>query len=502
MKFPFFWLSFGLTLGILVAYRSRLPANLLWPCILCAVPFLWLLRGRRSFLPLLLVTLALLGTLLFQEKTARAVNAVENWAGVKGGSSNWCSLQGVVWSQPEIKTSGRKSTLSFVLASRNLMRCGKGRCGLFETSGFVQVFIAQPPQVPEVGDLIRLRGTIEKPVPVLNPGQFDYAEYLAASDIYAIFTAYGARSLRIVKKNDLPRWRQWIAGVRQTLTRKLDRMFNAGNAATFKALILGLRKGLAPELRDDFMVTGTAHILAISGLNISLVAGSLYFAMIVMRLSQKIAALVGLLAALAYVFISGAQIPVQRAGWMAAAVFIALIFEREHQFWNSYCLSFFILLLVDPRRVVDVSFQLSFISIFALVYLMPRIFESWRWKESLGRNVGVMLGTTPVVLYYFNVFSIISLVANLVAIPLFHLGLLSCFLALLLDFVPAVSVLAAAIAARIVEAAHLWIHYLAKLEWGYLFVPTPHLLQLGIYYGSLLSWWGANRIRKSVLKWL
>ncbi len=510
MKVPAFWLALGFSLGSVAETLVPVPALGVGALFLFILPLLWASRGKRPFLILLIFTLSSLGFLYARFDSKRPPHAIEQWSG------NRMSLEGIVRTEPEIKTHGKKRTVSFVLSSQNLIKWVKPYChsehpkgceesktersfgpaGLrmteneqhrrefFDTQGNVQVFLYQPGVIPAPGDRVRIWGKLEQARPILNPGGFDYGKYLAQIKIYALFNAYGARSLRVLN-NQASGWERLLFDFRRRLSEKIDRLYEGDTAALFKALILGWRKEISSPLREDFLRTGTTHLLAISGLNITLVAGNIYLLMIFVRASQKIAAGIALITALGYVILANSGIPVERAGWMAAAIFVALLFEREQHFLNSFFFAFFILLCFKPKSLFQVSFQLSFLSVFSLVFLVPSIFRRHQWKEALGHSLAVMVGTFPLVIYYFYIFSPVSILANSLAVPLFNMALLTGFLSLGLSYIPVVGAGLIKVSTWLIEAGLAWIHYWARAKEGFIYLGPPCLKHLVIYYALL-----------------
>jgi len=329
------------------------------------------------------------------------------------------SLQGWVKKTPEIKETGRKVQVSFTLESENVMFRIQERRELHDTKGNVQIFLYNPNQIPQLGDHVRIWGELYQADPVSNPGEFDYGRYLAGKQISCILRGYGKQSTRVLRSGArYPLLRQ-IEKVRNRVSLLINRTFDSESAALFQALIVGKRKGIHYRIKDDLMKTGTSHLLAISGLHITLVAGSLYTVMILLGIGQRGAAAMTLVVIGIQVMLAGWGIPVQRSAWMAGTLFLALCFERQPHFMNTFFLAFLILLFIEPRSLTQLSFQLSFLSVFSLVVILPNALTRWKWKESLTRTLAVLIGTLPVLLFYFNLFSPISLIANILAIPLF-----------------------------------------------------------------------------------
>jgi len=197
MKIPFFWMALGFCIGILAHDWFLFSPHWVWAVLLFGFPFLWLSRNQKFFIFLLLTQFALLGYLYSYAAYKRPPNAIEAWS-----HADRMSLEGIVHTSPEIKTQGKKVTVSFVLSSRNLMHKQNGLRSFHKTQGDVQVFLFNPSRIPEFGDRVRMWGELETPREILNPGEFDYGKYLAERKIYVVFRGFGKNSLRIMRHGE------------------------------------------------------------------------------------------------------------------------------------------------------------------------------------------------------------------------------------------------------------------------------------------------------------
>ncbi len=485
MEIPFFWPALGFTLGILLRC-PWLAAHEVWVGAACCLGsiLLWLSRGRKIFLLFLVFIFACLGNLFSNGDHLRPEDAVEKQA-AQENRPVW--LEGRVLSQPEKKQTGKKQNISFVLsAQRFSKRILQSKFESHRVSGKVQVFLMQPPAPwPEAGDFVRISGRLEIPKTVLNPGGFDYRKYLAGQDIFCVLNGYGGKSLKILKKRQASRFDQFIFKLQKIIAVKIDHLYQGDIAILFKALILGTRRGLSDGLKQDFYRTGTSHLLAISGLNISLVAGSLYLMGVLTGLPQKMAAFTAFIIMIFQVLIAGFGMPVARAGIMAGTGFWAIIFNREKDPRNAFCLAFLALLILDTRSLANVSFQLSFLSVFALMIFMGNYFSGWKWMDCFSGSFAVLAVTFPLTVIYFNSFAPVSIFANVAGIPLFDLALLTVLLALASPF-PLFTPLIAGLAEFFLKAALAWIHLWGRLPCGYFHVPVPSSSKVIFYYGFVL----------------
>lgn len=504
MRRPFLWPAIGLAAGVLTGKGGWTSQPDFFPAIflllLLLLPFLWTYRGTRLFLPLFVLAVSGVGWVRIHQVSSLPRHHIVHFA-----DGEWVSLEGRIASLPEVKEKGRRRIHSFVLEAKNLVR----NRDFFETKGKVQIFLFNPQAAVAFGDRIRVRGRLNRPRSARNPGEFDYQNYLALQGIHAVFEGYGPRSLRVLQDESgqgrvptdlsaLPLVA--IQKVRDVLARRLDSIFPGPVDALVKALLLGIRKDLPEAHRDDFAKTGTTHLIAISGMNITLVAGSFFFLALWLGLPQKGAALAGILCTVSYVFLSGAGIPVVRAGWMASLFFAGVLFEREKDLLNSLFFAFFAILLMDPRALFQVGFQLSFLSVLSLIVASSG--KLWDWQGDGFQTALVILGTFPVSTAYFNVFSWASVFANLLAIPLFHLGVLSGMVSLAVAEVPLLGPCFTALTAAFLKTGLAWIHFLAERSWSYFYLRSPHGLLTLSYYVLLAMILAVRRLPSRPLGWL
>lgn len=255
MRLPFLWVALGFSVGIVLEKYGNIPS--VWPAFVLGLGLvlLWFLRGRRLFLPLFILCLGCAGFLWARLDSHVPANAVRHFTGPER-----ITLRGVVDTLPEMKTRGKKTTVSLVLKARSISRQENGRWKFHKVSGYVQVFLLQSPVLTQVGDELRLYGELNSPRKVLNPGEFDYGKFLAQKDIHAVFQTIGKKCVRITKTGNPWAPARMIADARRHLAALVDELYKPPESAILKALVLGLRSDVPPEIRSQFMKTGTIHI--------------------------------------------------------------------------------------------------------------------------------------------------------------------------------------------------------------------------------------------------
>lgn len=347
-----------------------------------------------------------------------------------------CAIEGTVRNAPRYSTTFYKENkMEFSLNSEAI------RIGNYsqKSRGIVKVSIYGHNDRFDIGDKIRLEGEIQKPSGPRNPGGFDYKAHLANQRIYSIFTSKKRSKLEILSKGSPYSISNLASDLRRRLSSLIDSYTAYPENEVLKAMLLGEREGIPERLNDSFKKTGTVHILSISGLHVGFV---ILFFLFVFRLSRipKKAGYIFVIAFLAfYSILTGANPPVVRAAIMACVYLIGLLLNREHDLLNTLAFAALIILIFIPNDLFDVGFQLSFISVFSILYFTPKIEAiipdrlmqrkpilrataldkvSYYTMKSLSVSAAAVLGTAPFIIYYFNIFSPSALIANLFAVPL------------------------------------------------------------------------------------
>ena len=219
---------------------------------------------------------------------------------------------------------------------------------------------------------------------------------------------------------------------RHKINQKIDKILNFDNAAIAKALVTGTKSSIGKDLRESFVRSGTAHVLAISGLHIGIV-GLFIFVLVrlilccIPRISmfydiKKIAAIVSLVGAVAFYFISGCSVSAMRALIMHTLVILAIILDREAVTMRSIAVAATIIMVLSPEAIMFPSFQLSFSAVIAIVAFYERCWNfSSRFKmliNIVATTVVATLSTSIFSVFVFNQLTLNSIFANIFMIPL------------------------------------------------------------------------------------
>ncbi len=325
---------------------------------------------------------------------------------------------------------------------------------------------------------------LKRPHGMFNPAGFDYETWLFSQNIGA--TGYIRKSEPQLLATGsalyfIPTWRQAIS---DKLTRLMS---DSANLGLIKALGIGDGSEINDAQWQVFRKTGTIHLIVISGSHISLVAGMAFFLArkfwaktTVLALSPPtFAAIFSLLVALFYSALAGFSVPTQRAMIMVAVVMLGIIFQRHIKPINSLALALFLILLFDPVAVLAPGFWLSFAAVIVIVYCSAnRLGKISNLFPIVHLHFVVTLGLSPLLLFFFQQMSIISPLANFIAVPAVEfLAVPQILIALLLIFI------------QPTLAAKLLFFIGKQLDWLYWLLNKLAALPFATLNHPQPSWW-------------
>jgi len=286
----------------------------------------------------------------------------------------------------------------------------------------------------EVGERWLIRGRLNRIRNRGNPGEFDYAAYMAARETYYKM---------FIKPGDLtrlgnPGHRKWVFWPQRAASRiSKDWDGETGSDALLRAICLGDKSFLSGETRQEFADSGAMHLLAVSGLHIGMIWWILNMIIRLpmnFRVGRILKALMVLSILWFYASITGFSSSVTRSVSMFTIVTLTGALSRSANIYNTILLSMLILLIIQPDRIGDAGFQLSYAAVLGIVSIYPLLRKMLRIRNKIAVritelmlvSISAQVATLPLALFYFGQFPVWFILTNLVSIPLVSL-LMACF---------------------------------------------------------------------------
>ena len=395
---------------------------------------------------------------------------------------------------------------------------------VYHLSGQVLITVKDTYLPADYGDRVSLRGKLQRPHAVRNPGAFDYRAFLAQQDIYG--TLFVGKPEQIVAVERLPG--HWlyegvVLPVRRAVRQSIERNLSGAPAGLLLGVLLGEKQRIPEEVRAAFRSTGLAHALVVSGLHVGMVGGFFFFGFRLLRLADRPSSAATIAALVFYALATGAQVPVVRAVQMGTVLLLGRVLRRQGDIYNTLGLAALVILVIWPESPWSLSFQLSFGATWAIVALhgpLTSLFPAaWQRADSrIGRwivsplcaSLAAQLGTGPLIAYSFQQLALGAVVANIVVVPLLAvavgLGLLAALTGWILPWVATVFNAANyLVLVGLIELVSWW----ASLPFASVSVPRPGVLFVSVaaalcLLGPLLSHraWARKAVIFTVLIWL
>jgi competence protein ComEC len=354
----------------------------------------------------------------YNEETVEIQGGVAEERDVRGV----VDIQGMVAEEPDIRD--RYCLLTFS-ASEIIVNGEKE-----EVSGTALIRVPRYP-VYRYGDVLKITGKLETPKPFDN---FDYESYLAHQGIYSVIYY---PEVEVLGRGGGFKPLQWIYSLRERLSASLARALPEPQGSLAQAILLGLRGNIPDSLNQAFSRTGTAHLLAISGLHMSIIiAIFLSLGILVFGRRRSIYIWLALGVTWLYAMLAGMNPPVIRAAIMGSLFLIAVYLGRQRSAIIALAFAAAVMVGIQPHLLWSVSFQLSFLAMAGLVLLYP-YFQTWGRKgvaaifgdgealaatgnmitDGFAATLAAIVAVGPLIAYNFGVVSLVGLPATFFSLP-------------------------------------------------------------------------------------
>ncbi len=499
---PLIYLSCAWVAGIFLGSKFNLPLALVFTGLV-PLPLLFFRRHRKLIILTSLCLIALFSSALRFQSSLPAVN--ENC--LQFYNDQTVEIRGMVNADPDI----RDKTTHIYLSATEIKLDEEWH----EVLGTALLFVPRYPAY-SYGDVLHITGKLETPSQL---DDFDYKGYLARQGIYSTML-YPEIEIFGTGKGFEPL--EWVYSLRNHLSQTLAEVLPEPQASLAQGIILGIRGNIPASVNTDFSDTGTTHILAISGLNLSIVAGIL-LSIGIWLFGKKHHFYIWLALGIIwlYALITGMHPPVVRGAIMASLFLTAEILGRQRSAITALAFAAAIMVGISPQTLWDASFQMSFLAMAGLIFLFPPLQALGRRvvKATLGEDravasvanlitdsfsvtLGAILAVWPVVAHYFGIISFVAPLATFLALPALPSIIITGALA------GGLGLIALPVAQVIAWIAWLFLSYLLLVVNGLAALPissievgaiNAHLIWTYYSVLTLALWLNSHRQRASTL---
>lgn len=279
----------------------------------------------------------------------------------------------------------------------------------------------------DYGDRLEFTCGLKKPEPIDN---FSYDRYLARYDIYSVCYYPKAKLISEAQFRVMsPGWfYNQVLNLRKGIKNVSNRGMGEPESSLAQAISFGIRQSLPQEIKDQFSQTGLTHIMAVSGMNISILVMVVMHVLLASGLKRKIAFYITTAWIVGFVILVASPASAVRAGLMGFLVLWALNLGRLNKITNTIVLAGAVMLIINPKILRDdLGFQLSFLATLSLVYFYP-LFSSWYKEKKIFARVPKLISETllitlaaqvltlPILIYNFRFISLSAPLANLLVL--------------------------------------------------------------------------------------
>lgn len=297
------------------------------------------------------------------------------------------------------------------------------------------------------GDVISFRSKLAIPKAPLNPGEFDYGNYLMQSNIN--YTTYiAANKWKLIDYHPYNNIIAIAGKIRQNiLTLLSENGLSGDNYAVAAAVLLGYDDFMENDLKQDYIMAGAMHILCVSGLHVGIIYLVINFLLSFLhnnRFNNILKGILLLLSVWTYATITGLSPSVQRASLMITIFIVGNMINRNRDTYNTLAISALILLLINPQLIFNVGFQLSYVAVLGIITFHQPIYKLIFINNTVVDKIwsitvlsfSAQLATFPLAIYYFNFFPPWFWLTNLFTFPLSFLIIATGLLFVLTSWIP------------------------------------------------------------------
>ncbi len=425
------------------------------------------MQRKEILMCVILITLALVRFFFFIPKPE---------AGYYGAVNKVVTFEGMITDAPDVREKNQRLTITPTGASTSIL------------------VVADKDVKVEYGDAVRVSGVLELPENFMtNAGkEFNYIRYLANKDIYFIIEN---ADVKITSHDNGSYIKSKLFVLRESFIKNINKVIKSPEGDLANGLLLGSKNGFDSDAKNEFVNTGTIHIIALSGYNISIVARAVMY-VAGSFLDLMASSIFGIIIIILFVVMAGAGASAVRAGVMAVIALFGRMSGRTYSAGRALVIAGLLMCVYDLRVVSDISFQLSFLATFGILFITPKVVKWVMWipakfgfREIAATTIAAEIAVLPLLLYATGVLSFVAFPANVLILAFIPLTMLLAFIAGIVAF------MGVAIAMPFGYLAYLpltyilrTIHFFASLPFASITIQSFPLVVTIILYG-LIIWW-------------
>lgn len=353
----------------------------------------------------------------------------------------------------QISGSADADQMSILISSQKTTSQINEMQEIFGKNASTLCYLEKDTTLPKAGSYVRVFGEVSPFLQATNPGEFDVAAYYRRKDCL-----FALRKTKITAQTkNYGRLEEFLSQLRYESEALFRKLLGEKNGATASAMVLGRKKGMDSEVKALYQGAGISHLLAISGLHLSLIGAGLFGLLKKVRLPVALSAGISTWILIVYAQLTGMGISTRRALVMFLLFLAAGLLKRTPDLPTSLAVAALLLLVPKPQRILDAGFQLSFSAVIGIAVMIPVLQDGWEeaapslrvtdgvagWniartaiaracrllRKNILAGLGITMTMLPFLLIHFYEWSPWSVLLNLAVIPLMGI-LLPCLIGL------------------------------------------------------------------------
>ena len=348
----------------------------------------------------------------------------------------------------QISGSADADQMSVLISSQKTISQINEMQEIFGKNASALCYLQEGEALPKAGSYVRVFGEVSPFLQATNPGEFDTAAYYRRKDCL-----FALRKTEITAQTkNYGRLEEFLSQLRYEAEVLFRKLLGEKNGATASAMVLGRKKGMDSEVKALYQGAGISHLLAISGLHLSLIGAGLFGLLKKVRLPVTLSAGISTWILIVYAQLTGMGISTRRALVMFLLFLAAGLLKRTPDLPTSLAVAALLLLVPKPQRILDAGFQLSFSAVLGIAVMIPVLQDGWEdaapslrvtdgvagWniaracrflRQNILAGLGITMTMLPFLLIHFYEWSPWSVLLNLAVIPLMGI-LLPCLIGL------------------------------------------------------------------------